>query len=124
MFLISSLDSEKSYQEGAIFPFPVPSFDIEQYLSQANFSHSFEIDSDYSSESIKANFDRILAKERYKIDRESYRAYVSVKTVPYREGSKSLFNFKIRTKLNNGKTINLVNIINELEAEMVLIVND
>lgn len=117
----------KSYQEGLVFPFPLPNFNIELYLLQPIIKHPFEVNSNYSAESIKSNFDRLLPKNHkkpYHIVSKAYEAYVSVKMVPYRNGSKVLSISNIIIKPNNGNKVNLVNIIKDLESKIRAIVND
>ena len=50
------------YQHEFILPFDVPSIDIAAYLKNSQFKTKFEINSEYSSQSVKANFDRLMKK--------------------------------------------------------------
>lgn len=89
--------TQKTYQEGLILPFPVPNFDIAEYLSTATLDYKFELYSEYQVDSAKANFERILGKsfgsrDIYKLELEDEEFEIKTDIYPYRNGSKIVIN--------------------------------
>jgi len=134
----------KSYQQGFIGKFDVPEFNINNFLSSSNFKYKFEINSDFPSNSVKGNFDRLLrkkvpshsemkqmmlarmsgkttsSKDWYVLD--SY-TLLNVESFPYRNGSKVVIEAKIRTKKNSENLINLSELFKSINSQIVTIVN-
>lgn len=129
-----------SYQQGLILPFPVPSMDIVDYLSNTQFKTKFEINSEYPSQSVKANFDRLMNKVRknfriygsnsklalddyYMLDVEGAKVVMLVESFPYRNGSKVVVNAVVQTQKSNNNVIDVDSIIKSVEAKIAKVIN-
>lgn len=129
------------HQDGLILPMPVPEFnenDLYQFLAATRHTFHFEVNSDYPSESVNANFKRLLSQNSLesfnsgseKIFANSYflktanaEAKIEVKTFPYRNGSKCAINILYITNLPSDKQIKLGDIENEIKARIIEIIN-
>lgn len=121
--------------------------EITNYLESSRklFRKTLEINSDYSSESTVANFDRILANQqidkkftdritskkydrRYYLTYDEQKAYFFLETYPYRNGSKAVINIDIPVPPASEDHIidlkQLEEITATLQAELTQIVND
>jgi hypothetical protein len=86
-----SAKRESQYQEGLILPFSIPEFDIKSYLANASVNYSFELNSSYSVDSVKANFDRLLKKNdisKYYLKIQGAASDNVIKFYPYKNGTK------------------------------------
>ncbi|AVP87241.1 hypothetical protein phytr_2850 [Candidatus Phycorickettsia trachydisci] len=118
-------ESMGTYQEGLILPFPLPNFDLQSYLISASVYYNFELNSEFSTESIKANFDRILKNEgkNYKVILSNASCLISARFYPYRNGSKVLIEAKLFSIKTTNNIINVSQSIFELEQRLKNIVN-
>ncbi|MEZ9473195.1 hypothetical protein AB4211_23075 [Vibrio lentus] len=115
------------YQEGVVFPYPVPDFDIHSFLSNSYYTHNFEIDSQYSPESVKSSFQRLLSNagaNGYNLDIPNIRALASVEVFPYRDGSKVSVETDIKTFSVSDNKINLKDVYSNIENKIAAVVND
>lgn len=118
---------QKPYQEGLVLPFPVPQFDIKQYLVEGVTSHKFELESAYPPETVKANLQRLLGDTQgglYIVETENERITISAEIYPYKHNqSKIIIRSKImNTRAING-TINVAEKLERLKKELNKIVN-
>lgn len=112
---------ESKYQQGLVFPFSVPEFDIKKYLASASIPYTFELDSKYDIASIKANFNRLLekkAKNRYffKSDLAHYNSHVDF--YPYRGGAKAVINATISNIKTQEDVVKVSELLKDLKAKM------
>ena len=130
-----------SYQQGLILPFAVPSMDIAGYLSNTQFKTKFEINSEYPSQSVKANFDRMMNKARrdfriygntnskldledyYMVDVEGAQVVMLVESFPYRNGSKVVVNAVVQTRKSSNGVIDVAAIMKSIEEKVAQVVN-
>lgn len=130
-----------SYRQGLIFTFPVPNMDIADYLSNTQFTTRFELNSDYPSQSVKANFDRLMNKARRdfriygntnsKLDLEDYymldvngaQVVMLVESFPYRNGSKVVVNAVIQTRKASSGLIDVAAIIKSVKQKVAEVIN-
>lgn len=118
--------SMRTYQDGAILPFPLPEFNLESYLTSAVVKYNFELNSEFPAESIRANFDRILEKKSnsyYALHLNNGSAFIRIKTDPYRNGSKILINSELFNMKHTNGVIDVSKNILELENYIKSIVN-
>ncbi|PKG36963.1 hypothetical protein [Psychromonas sp. Urea-02u-13] len=137
----------KSYQQGFIGKFDVPNFNVQQYLSTSQFSVKFEINSEYPSDAVKANFDRVLPKKQYSkedmqkmmlaklsgkkvssedlyvLDVDGNDTWLQVEAFPYRKGSKVVIKAMLNTNPNGGNTVNLSDLIEKIKLNVTEIVD-
>ncbi|MEI8654058.1 hypothetical protein P4S57_15885 [Pseudoalteromonas sp. Hal273] len=128
------------YQQGFILPFAVPSIDIAAYLKNSQFKTKFEINSEYPSQSVKANFDRLMKKvhgrfriygSNSKLGLEDYymttvdgaKVVMLVESFPYRNGSKVVVNAIIETKKSNKNVIDVAEILKSVKAKVAEVTN-
>ncbi len=115
---------------------PLPTLDIGQYLSTTQFKTKFEVDSDYPANAVKANFDRLMNKARrgfrafdstdsdlsyddyYQTELNGALVVLLVESFPYRSGSKVVVNAIVQIIPKSGGTIDLIDILNKVEAEV------
>lgn len=129
-----------SYQQGLILSFPVPQMDIADYLSNSQFKTKFEVNSEYPSQSVKANFDRMMNKARsdfrfygtnsqldledyYMVDVDGAQVVMLVETFPYRNGSKVVVNAVVQTHKSNTGIIDVAAIMKSVEEQVAKVVN-
>ncbi len=121
--------TQKTYQEGLILPFPVPNFDIEQYLSEATLYYKFELNSEYPATSIKANFERLLERFNaidsytYILQLEGAELKIKANIYPYRNGSKVVINIVLYNKESSNGVIDVVKKIEEAKKQIEKIIN-
>jgi len=129
------------HQDGLILPMPVPQFtykDLVNFLSSTQYMMEFEVDSKFSSESVNANFKRLLTQNRLssfnsgneKIYKNTYflavegaESKIEVETYPYRNGSKCTVKVVYYTKVVEGNKIVLSEIKKRIQAKITEIVN-
>ncbi len=134
---------KSSYKQGLILPFAVPNMDITSYLSNIQFKTKFEINSDYPSQSVKANFDRLMKKahrgfryhgststtsklaleDSYMVDVEGVQVVMLVESFPYRNGSKVVVNAVVQTRKSNSGVIDVTTIMKRIEEKVTEVIN-
>jgi hypothetical protein len=124
---------EIQYQEGLILPFSVPEWNIKSYLSSAEVRFSFELNSKYSPDSVKANFDRYIndkSETEYYSSSSTYYlplngAYSSnkIKFYPYKNGTKLVFNSSLSKMKVVNNTVDVRKSIKSLKDVMNKILN-
>lgn len=117
---------ESTKQDGLVLPFPLPEFDLLSYLASAKVNYNFEINSEFSVESIRANFKRSLnqnSSNAYRVDLPNAKVLVEVKIDPYRNGSKVLLNAELYNFKPENNTIDVSRAIIELEKYISNIIN-
>ncbi|MCZ4337636.1 hypothetical protein [Shewanella colwelliana] len=129
-----------SYQQGLLLPFPIPKMDIANYLSNTQFKKKFELNSEYPSQSVKANFDRMMNKARsdfrfygtnsrldledyYMVDVDGAKVVMLVETFPYRNGSKVVVNAVVQTHKSNTGIIDVAAIMKSVEEQVSKVIN-
>lgn len=132
----------RTYQEGLI-SFPVPYFsedNLISYIVSHHVGYSIEINSQFNTESIFANFERLATKEpyeqgekdpvtgkifknRYSIKYKETKVLFSLETFPYRNGSKAVIYVSIPGRYTSENTIDFNIIINEIKTQLESIVN-
>ncbi len=128
-------------QDGLIPPKSVPSFNensLREFLSFTRHEFSFEVGSNYSSESVNANLKRMLSQKSLKsfnsggekIFENTYflkingaESRIGVKTYPYRNGSKCTVNVVYYTQLTGNNHIALGKIESSIKEEVSEIIN-
>ena len=116
----------KTYQEGAVLPFPVPTLDIGLYLSQANIKYRFEINSQYSTDAIRGNFNRLLikaARNKYLLMVGTNQLEIAIQIYPYKNGSKSLIDISINTQRSKNDIIDVSRILDKAKRKIHGLVN-
>ncbi len=133
----------KTYQEGILLPFPVPSFseqDLINFLKSRRVYYKMEFDSKYNSESIFANFDRLAEKVNYKAGErdpvtgkifknrfailyKNQRIYFSLEIYPYRNGSKTIVYLTIPGIYTSNNLINFDILLKAAKTRIAEIVN-
>lgn len=129
------------HQDGLVLPKPVPSFNensLSVFLSSTRHEFGFEVDSNYPSESVNANFKRTLSQKSLsafksgseKIFENTYflkvdgaESKIEVKTYPYRNGSKCTVNVIYYTQLTENTQIELGKIESLIKEKVTEIVN-
>lgn len=129
-----------SYETGLLAP-NAPKIDLADYLSTTQFSTKFEINSDFPSVSVKANFDRLMNKARndfrvygntssdldledyYMVDVEGAQVVMLVESFPYRNGSKIVVNAVVQTRKPSNGVIDVAAIMKSLEEKVGEVVN-
>jgi len=137
----------KSYQQGFIGKFDVPELDITNFLTKTNAVHTFEVNSEYPADAVKANFERMLKKKQpnqkelqqmmiarmsgkqvsisdsYVLSGSGFEAMLKVESFPYRNGSKVVVTSNLTTTSNLQNEVNLSEIYKVLESEVTKIIN-
>jgi len=115
--------SSSTYQEGLVLPFPVPRFDIKNYLESAKLDYNFELVSEFLADSIKANLRRsALYRSEFNLSNASVLA--DIKVYPYRNGSKIIIKAQLSSMKPRNNIIDVSANIAELEKRVRDIVND
>lgn len=105
-------ESMSTYQDGLIFPFPLPEFDLQSYLTTAMVRYNFEVNSDFPAVAIIANFNRSLERfdpSNYILKLNYVSVLMKIKIYPYRNGSKVI----IYAELFNMQPVNSVIDVNK-----------
>jgi hypothetical protein len=133
----------RTYQEGLIMPFAVPEFtenDFSTYIASNSVYYKLEIDSQYNTESIFANFKRLATEEhlmqgvkdtvtgkifknRFSIPTKNGKVVFSLETYPYRNGSKAVIYLNVPGYLTSDSTADFNMILSEIKAKLESIVN-
>jgi len=133
----------RTYQQGLVLPFAVPVFteqDLAEYLISQPVYFSLEIDSQYNTESIYANFIRLVERERLrpgekdpvtgKIFRDKFflpgrngKIYFSLETFPYRNGSKAIVHMVVPGSFTSDNVVDFGIILNDLKTQLVCVAN-
>lgn len=133
----------KTYQEGLIMPFSVPDFnesDLVSYITSNQVHYKLEIDSQYNTESIFANFKRLATEERFrqgekdpvtgKIFKNRFSMPVnngkiifSLETFPYRNGTKAVIYLNVPGYLTSDNTVDFNVILSDIKSKLESIVN-
>lgn len=134
----------KSYQQGVTGHFTTPTLDVQEYLLTSKLNVQFEIDSNYSSDVVLANFERTLpkkqlsladlknkdtdsislnimqAEDRYVLDVDGNDIWFSVESYPHNEGTKVVITADLNTNPNHvtGTTVNLAEMIEKMKASV------
>ena len=117
--------NERTYQDGIIQSFPLPDFNIENFFSTSYYEYDFEINSLYSVESTRANFNRILGGgNNYKIKLANADAIFKVNIFPYRSGSKLHLESQIFNMKSSNGIIDVNKNIKELREKITNIIHD
>lgn len=127
--------------EALVIGFAIPQLNIYDYLTRTQIKTSFEIDSEFPSTSVKANFDRLLPKVRYvnryiKTNRQSIdsnlkqqdlyemvvsdqaKVFINIQTFPYRNGSKVITEAFVEVNSEGNSEINLVEIMKNVQTKV------
>lgn len=133
----------KTYQQGLILPFKVPSFteqELIEYIAKQSVFLSLELTSPYNTESTYANFMRLtenisglrgekdsitakLYKGQFVLSSKYGKVVFSLETFPYRNGSKAVINLAIPGSFTSDNEVDFVVIIKEIKAQLENIVN-
>lgn len=123
------------YETGLLAP-NAPRVDLSGYLSRTQFSTKFEINSDFPSASVKANFDRLMNKARsdfriygntnsdldledyYMVDVDGAQVVMLVESFPYRNGSKVVVNAVVQTRKSSNGVIDVAAIMKSLKEKV------
>jgi len=124
-------------QDGLVLPKPIPNFsasDLINFLSTTKYEFDFEINSEFPSDSINANFKRLLTSTKMKsfqADKSIKNPYIlempeadvnlDVKLFPYRNGSKATIHAIYYTKPAN--VIVLKEIEDKIKKRVTEIIN-
>jgi hypothetical protein len=137
----------ETYRDGSNSKFPVPNFDEEKLVETllgTKIYYGFEVDSEFNSEAIRADFVRKLQRRPFDSGRangaESNRAggkrvteqfvlpyrgkeiLFTLENIPYRNGSKAVMVLQIPAILTSPNTVDYRIIINEVKAKLTDIV--
>jgi len=120
--------TKKTYQQGLVLPFPVPSLDLETYLSGGIVAYKFEIDSNYPPTTVEANLQRLMGDKyrngKYRLDNSDERFEFMVKIYPYKHNQSKV---SVSTTLYNKKSkngiIDIAKKINSLKIQIQNVVN-
>lgn len=134
--------SRSEYQQGLIGKFPVPPFDedvLRRYLKSFTLQYKFEIDAQYGSDAIMANFLRMgivkthargfadpvtgkIYKQYFQINYGGATANYTVQVFPYRTGSKAVINMELPVVETSQDTVEFERIITDLRKQLTTIV--
>lgn len=132
-----------TYQEGLILSFPTPEFtesDLSSYISSHAVEWKIEINSQYNTESIFANFKRLASEEpftkgekdpiaghifknRFSILVNNRKVLFSLETFPYRNGTKSVIYLHVSGYYTSDNTVDFNMILPEIKKKLDSIVN-
>ncbi len=135
--------SFRTYQQGVVGPFPIPNFTEENlfdYLISHYIGYTIEVNSQYNTESIFSNFERLakkvsykqgakdevtgkIFKNRFSIDYKGYPINFSLETYPYRNGSKAVIYANIPGSFTSQNKVDFNIIIDDLKRQIEAIVN-
>lgn len=116
-----------------------PAFSVDELmdrLSSGQIHYRFEIDSQYNSEAVYANFVRLTTQNPFRggrrdpvsgkifqneffiVHRDAEVRFV-VETFPYRDGSKAVISARIPAVMTSANTIDFTQLVNEIEQRLV-----
>lgn len=133
--------SRSEYQQGLFLKKPVPNFtesSLRNYLKSFTLWYKFEIDTQYGSDAIMANFIRMAAvknkttgfsdpitgkiyKQYFQINYAGVSANYTVQVFPYRNGSKAVINMELPVVETSENTVEFEKIINDLRQQLTAI---
>lgn len=116
-----------AYQEGLIGKFDVPTFgpgELQSAIRKGSVFFKFEIDSQYSVDSVKANFKRLSKKAGRGnfITNRDREVPFEFKAVPYRDGSKVTIEVVIFASETSKNTFDFGILEKEIKAKLTEIV--
>ena len=130
-----------THQDGLILPYPVPKFsehNLTRYMAETQHSFEVEYKSKYNSESVNANFHRLLDKKyksswssaaskimgsRFQYKSDDALATFDVTSYPYRNGSLVKVKVVYHTLYNRSNLINLPEIESRIKEKIKSVVN-
>ncbi|HXE39833.1 MAG TPA: hypothetical protein VN639_15320 [Azonexus sp.] len=135
-------ESRSEYQQGLIGKFPVPPFNessLRGYLKSFTLRYKFEIDAQYGSDAIMANFLRMavvknqatgyadpvtgkIYKQYFQVNYSGATANYTVQVFPYRNGSKAVINMELPVVETSPSTVDFGQIISDLRKQLTTIV--
>jgi len=135
--------SFETYQEGLILPFAVPEFseeDLLKFIARQQLYLSLEINSQYNTESIYANFMRMAEKapfypgekdpvtgkaykDKFEMNSKFGKITFTLEAYPYRNGSKAVVHLSVPGTFTSRNTVDFREIINEIRSQLEAIVN-
>ncbi|GEM76681.1 hypothetical protein [Vibrio sagamiensis] len=113
------------YQDGVAFPYPVPRFNINTFLSHSFYTHHFSVDSKYGPDTVKSNFKRLLTsidRDEYAFELPGFRVISTIEVLPYRNGSKADVKVNIMTFSSIDNTVDLQEIYRNIENKITAVV--
>lgn len=134
--------NRSEYQQGLIGKFPVPPFNeasLNSYLKSFTLRYKFEIDAQYGSDAIMANFMRMaivknqptgftdplsgnIYKQYFQINYSGAIANYTVQVFPYRNGSKAVINMELPVIETSKNSVDFEKIIFDLRKQLTTIV--
>ncbi len=131
------------YQQGLIGKFPIPKFPdnaLRDYLKSFTLVYKFEVDSQYNSDALMANFLRLAKVQRnmngrpdpvtgkiysqvFQTQYKDKAANYTVQTYPYRQGSKAVIHMELPARETSPNEIDFDIIINDIKSELERIAN-
>lgn len=134
--------TRSTYQQGLIGKFPAPPFNdnsLRSYLKEFTLRYKFEIDTQYGSDSIMANFIRTgkvrnssagwkdpitnkIYTQYFILDYAGKQANYTVEVYPYRNGSKAVINMELPVVETSPSVVDFTRIIGDLRKQLTSIV--
>ncbi|MDY0212853.1 MAG: hypothetical protein RBR06_07585 [Desulfuromonadaceae bacterium] len=131
-----------TYQQGLIGKFPIPNYgvsDLRNTLASSTLYYKFDIDSPYSSESVYANFLRLVKhvsfrpgekdpvtgkifKDRFVLTSRNNEVRFVIEAYPYRNGSKVIVSAAIPGAETSQNVIDFGVLIREIEQKLLEVV--
>ena len=135
--------SFKTYQQGFIMPFEVPSFpeqELIEYIAFQSVNLSLDLNSPYNVESTYANFTRLaekvpfkrgekdpvtgkIYKDKFALSSKYGKVFFSLEAFPYRNGSKVVITMAVPGAFTGGNEVDFGLIIKEIKTQLDGIVN-
>jgi hypothetical protein len=133
----------KTYQQGLIMPFAVPSFsdqELIEYIANQQVFLSLDLDSPYNTESTYSNFMRLaervpvikgekdpvtgkIYKDKFSLSYKYGKVFFSLETFPYRNGSKAVIHLAVPGSFTSSNEVDFGVIIKEIKNQLESIVN-
>lgn len=119
-------NKEKSYQEGLVFPFAIPDFNIIKHLSTPSFRFTIEENTTIDFNTIKGNFSRSLKEKepnyiRFDTPQAIYNGKINF--YHYKGGTKIVSEVFAKIKYNNELNKDIGYMIKEYKNRMQMIIN-
>lgn len=131
-----------TYQQGLIGKFPIPNYevsDLRNTLASSTLYYKFDLDSPYNSESVYANFLRLVKREgfrpgekdpvtgkiykdRFVLTNRNSEVRFVIEAYPYRNGSKVVVYAAIPGVETSQNVIDFVILIQEIEQKLLNVV--
>lgn len=132
-----------TYQQGLVGKYPVPNYgedDLHKTLMSGALSYKIELDSPYGSESVYANFRRLVKhdsfrpgekdpvtgkifKDRFVLTNRGHKVRFVVETYPYRDGSKAVVYATVHGSETSENVVDFSIIIDEIRRKLEEVVN-